>query len=203
MKQIKDVMNSSVEVVSPDETIINAAEKMKRHDIGFLPVCDGKKLRGTVTDRDLAIRVLANGKDPEETKIKDIMTKEVVYAYDDDDVEAASELMSKHQVRRLIVLDHNKDLCGLVSVGDIAGEAEEISGETLRNISSKTTARAFARKLRFNTSPRGVLVGIFTGALVVGSVYYLRGKGLFGKAVGIAKRWGPKVVEKAAEEASA
>jgi CBS domain-containing protein len=134
--QLKDVMTAQVEVIRPDAPIREAAQKMKNRDIGPLPVCDGERLVGMVTDRDIVVNAVAEGRDPETTKIADVMTPEVTYCFDDQDTEEAMRLMERHQIRRLPVLSREKRLVGIVSLGDLATKEDESrTGETLREVS--------------------------------------------------------------------
>src|SRR6187551_409916 len=102
--KIRDILTKNPEVIHPDATICEAARKMKHHDIGMLPVCDGDRLVGSVTDRDLTIRAIAAGCDPFKTKVREVMTGRVRYCYDDSDLEEAARIMEGEQVRRLPVL---------------------------------------------------------------------------------------------------
>lgn len=134
--QIKDVMTRDVEVIAPEATVKEAASIMAQHDVGSLPVCDGRKLLGHVTDRDITIKVTAEGVNPEEVMVADIMTSPVIWAYEDVGVEEAARIMQEHQIRRLVVVDRNKKLAGIVSLGDLALKTEEeMVGETLEEIS--------------------------------------------------------------------
>lgn len=135
--QIKEVMTTGVEVVRPDDTLQEAARRMKSIDVGPLPVCDGDRLLGMITDRDIIIRATAEGRDPKVTRVKDAMTPGVVYVFEDQDVEEAASLMKERQIRRLVVLDRNKRLVGILSLGDIAADIqdEELSGEVLERVS--------------------------------------------------------------------
>src|SRR5688572_5432715 len=112
---------------------------MKSMDVGSLPVCDGRRLLGMVTDRDLASRVLAEGRDPNATPVKDAMTPDVCFAFEDDDVQRAAEIMKERQIRRLPVLDREKHLVGIVALGDIATTGKDrLSGDALEQISQPT-----------------------------------------------------------------
>jgi CBS domain-containing protein len=134
--QIKQVMTTGVEVIRPDDTLQDAARKMKTIDVGPLPVCDGDRLLGMITDRDIIVRATAEGRDPKTTSVKEAMTPDVVYCYDDQDIEEAASLMKERQLRRLVVLDRNKKLVGILSLGDIACESDEdLSGEVLERVS--------------------------------------------------------------------
>lgn len=134
---VKDIMTRDVEVVHPDDAIKEAARKMRDRDIGFLPVCDGDRLVGVVTDRDLILRGLAEGTDPGTNIGRDLMTSPVVYCFDDQDVKEATRLMEDHQIRRVAVLRReNKRLVGVLSLGDIArSSTRKVSGEVLESVS--------------------------------------------------------------------
>jgi len=135
--QIKEVMTTGVEVVRPDETLQEAARKMKSIDVGPLPVCDGDRLVGMITDRDIIVRATADGRDPKTTPVKEAMTPGIVYVYEDQDIEEAAQLMKERQIRRLVVLDRNKRLVGILSLGDLAEDTrdEQLSGEVLERVS--------------------------------------------------------------------
>jgi CBS domain-containing protein len=135
--QIKEIMTTGVEVVRPDETLQEAARKMKSVDVGPLPVCDGERLVGMITDRDIIVRATAEGRDPKTTPVKDAMTPGVVYVYEDQDIEEAASLMKERQIRRLVVLDRNKRLVGILSLGDIAEDVDDdlLSGDVLEGVS--------------------------------------------------------------------
>jgi len=134
---VKDIMTRDVEVVHPDDAIKEAARKMRDRDIGFLPVCDGDRLVGVVTDRDLILRGLAEGTDPGTNIGRDLMTSPVVYCFDDQDVKEATRLMEDHQIRRVAVLRReDKRLVGVLSLGDIArSSTRKVSGEVLESVS--------------------------------------------------------------------
>jgi CBS domain-containing protein len=135
--QIKQAMTRGVEVVRPGDTLQQAARKMKSLDVGALPVCDGDRLVGMITDRDIIVRATAEGRDPRTTPAKEAMTPEVVYVFEDQDIEQAASVMKERQLRRLAVLDRNKRLVGILSLGDVAEETddEELSGEVLERVS--------------------------------------------------------------------
>jgi CBS domain-containing protein len=136
-------MTPGVEVIHPDSTLQKAAAKMKARDIGPLPVGENGRLVGILTDRDITVRATAKGKSPMASRVRDIMTREVVYCFDDQLVGEAARLMQENQVRRLLVLDHDKRLVGIVSLGDLAIEAgdEELAGHTLEQVSEPALAR--------------------------------------------------------------
>jgi CBS domain-containing protein len=141
--RIGEVMTRSVEVIGPDARLREAAGKMKTLDVGLIPVCDGDKLRGTLTDRDITVRGVAEGYDPAETKVADIMSTDLAYCFEDDEIEAALNLMEKRQIRRLPILSREKRLVGIVSLGDLAvhtGQKARL-GETLEEVSQPTTPK--------------------------------------------------------------
>jgi CBS domain-containing protein len=117
--RVNEAMTRDVRIVRPDQSIRDAAEAMRETDIGSLPVRDGDRLIGVITDRDIAIRAVAEGLAPD-TPIREVMTEEVCYCFDDQDVAEIAENMAEIQVRRLPVVDRNKRLVGIVSVADIA-----------------------------------------------------------------------------------
>lgn len=134
--KLKDIMTTDVLFVASDTPIKDAARKMEQHDIGAIPVCDGQKVLGMVTDRDIAIKVVGRGISPEECTVADVMTSPIVWCYEDLDVEEAARLMETRQIRRIIVVDRNKRLAGVVALGDVATRAnEQIAGEALEKIS--------------------------------------------------------------------
>lgn len=136
--QVHEIMTPYVEVIHPDATVKEAAEKMSRLEIGPLPVCDGERLVGMLTDRDLTIRTTARGCDPNTTKVRDAMTSEVVYCFADHDVQIAAQMMEMRQIRRIPVLDRDKRLVGIVSLGDLAVETQEqeLAAKTLEGVSA-------------------------------------------------------------------
>ena len=134
--QLSQILTRDVETIRPDTSAREAAQRMRSMDVGSLPVCDGRTLLGMVTDRDLAIRVLAEGRDPNATPVQDAMTPDVAYAFEDDDVQRAAQIMKERQIRRLPVLDRDKHLVGIVALGDIAtAGSDQLSGDTLEQIS--------------------------------------------------------------------
>ena len=135
--QIREIMTRDVEVVSADAAVSEAAAKMKQLDVGVIPVCDGEKLTGVLTDRDIAIRLAAEGRSPSETRVSQIMTKDLYYCFEDQDVEEAATVMEAGQIRRLPILDHERQLVGIVSLGDISVRSDDkhAAAEALEGIS--------------------------------------------------------------------
>jgi CBS domain-containing protein len=140
--QLREVMTAHVEVIHPDATLREAAQKMKNLDVGPIPVCDGDRIQGMLTDRDITIRATAEGRDPNNTRVREVMTPDVVYCFEDQDVQEAADMMEERQIRRLIVLNREKRLVGIVSLGDLAtqtGDAELDSEELTETLSSVST----------------------------------------------------------------
>lgn len=136
--QIRDLMTRDVRIESPDDTIQHAAARMAELDTGILPVAEDEKLIGMITDRDIACRAVANGFDPRSTKVREVMTSDVKYCFDDEDVTHIATNMAELQVRRLPVVNREKRLVGIISLGDIATHAKspKLSGDALRRIST-------------------------------------------------------------------
>ena len=122
---LRDVMTTGVETVAPGDTIRYAAEKMAALDVGSLPVCDGERLVGVLTDRDIAIRAVASGRDPNRTAVIETMTPQLVFAYEEQPLADAVDLMREHEVRRLPVVDHGRRLVGIVALADLATRGAE------------------------------------------------------------------------------
>ena len=136
--QLRDVMTREVEVIRPEAPIREAARKMREIDVGPMPVCDGEHLVGMLTDRDITVRAVAEGCDPNTTPVRDVMSSDIAYCFEDESLDHAAALMSERQVRRLPVLDNSKRLVGIVSLGDLAvdGRNESRAGRTLEEVSS-------------------------------------------------------------------
>jgi CBS domain-containing protein len=130
-------MTGAIRTVAPGASLAEAAKKMASQDIGSLPVCsDTRKLVGIITDRDIAVRALARGLDPNQTKVQDVMTKDVLSCRADSEIEEACELMERRQVRRVVVTDGEDAPIGILSLGDIAlSLRENEAGEVLRRVS--------------------------------------------------------------------
>lgn len=128
---IERVMTRDVEVVPPEATLREAAMKMRDINVGSLPVCNGRRLLGMITDRDITVRAVAAGRDPNQTPVSEAMSPEVVYAYEDQDVRKVAELMSEHQIRRLPILNRNNELSGIVALGDLAVDANAAAAEQI------------------------------------------------------------------------
>jgi CBS domain-containing protein len=133
--KIGELMTRQVEIANPDQTIEHAAKIMASIDAGIVPVAENDKLVGMITDRDIAVRAVAKGKGPS-AKIRDVMTKDVKYCFEDEDIAHVTKNMGDIQVRRLPVMNRQKKLVGIVSLGDIAYEAKpDGTGRALGQIS--------------------------------------------------------------------
>lgn len=135
--QLKELMSRDVKVISPDMTLKEAAQTMLEGDFGMLPVAERDRMIGAISDRDIAVRAVAQGMGPD-TPVRDVMSQGIFWAYDDDTVDHAAELMSTHQIRRLPVVDHDKRLVGIVALGDLAMDGSEMqsTAEALASISA-------------------------------------------------------------------
>jgi len=136
--QVNEAMSSDVKIASPNQSIRDAAKMMAELDAGVLPVGENDKLVGMITDRDIAVRAVAAGKPPT-TKVREVMSSEVKYCFEDDDLDDVAENMADIKVRRLPVLNREKRLVGIVSLGDIATEPRAANlrevGEAIAEIS--------------------------------------------------------------------
>ena len=135
--QLKDIMTRDVEVIHPDATLTEAAMKMDSLNVGALPVCDGDKVLGVITDRDITVRATAVGSNPQTARVRDAMTTGAIYGFEDQNITEAAKLMDEKQIRRLIVLNRAKQLVGIVSLGDLAADSgdERLAGDTLKQVS--------------------------------------------------------------------
>jgi len=136
MHKLKDLMSRDVKVIDPDMTIREAAVMMRDEGFGMMPVGENDRMIGAISDRDIAIRAVAEGKDTG-TKVRDVMSEGVAWAFEDDSVEQAVKIMGERQVRRLPIVDREKRLVGIVSLGDFAIQPSEIqpAAEALAEIS--------------------------------------------------------------------
>lgn len=130
---VRDAMTRDVQTVTPETTIQEAARLLAEADVGALPVAAGDRLAGIITDRDIAVRAVAIGKGPEST-VAEVMTAEVLYCHEDEDLGHVSRNLGDKQIRRLPVVDVEKRLVGIVSLADIAGLSENHAGEALQRI---------------------------------------------------------------------
>lgn len=133
--QVSECMTQDVKVASPSETLQQAARAMAEADTGFLPVGDNDRLVGIITDRDIAIRAVGCGCAPD-TRVRDVMSEEVRYCFEDDDVDDVLDNMAEEQIRRLPVVNRDKRLVGVVSIGDLAASSQQAAhaGKALGDI---------------------------------------------------------------------
>jgi CBS domain-containing protein len=145
--KVGDVMSTQVRVIGPDDTVQHAARLMREQDIGALPVNEGDKLVGMVTDRDVALRLVAEGRDAGRTKVREVMTSGVRYVFDDEELSHAAENMAEQKVRRLPVVNRDKRLVGVLSLGDLAlnGNQRWLAGRALANTDDGETAERHAQ----------------------------------------------------------
>jgi CBS domain-containing protein len=134
--RVAEVMTGSVAVVRPKDSVRHAAQRMDELNIGSLPVCDGKRLVGVITDRDITVRVTAAGLDPEDIEVVNAMSQDVRWCWADDDVEEVSEMMGEAQIRRIPVINADKMLVGVVSLGDLSTKHAPGAAETLEEVST-------------------------------------------------------------------
>src|SRR5262245_31924973 len=132
--KIREIMTTNVECVAPETGVRELAQKMKTLDVGFLAVCDSDRLVGTVTDRDIVIRGIAGSRDIATCTARDIMTHDVFWCFENDTVTDIAQKMREKDVRRMLILNEEKRLTGVVSLGDLSKVEERESGKTLKDI---------------------------------------------------------------------
>lgn len=135
-----EIMTRNPECCLPSDPVVKAARLMRSEDVGPIPIVtdkDSKKLTGIVTDRDLAVKVVAEGRDPNATPIEEVMTQQVITCNEDDDVKQVLNLMQKHQVRRIPVVDRNLQLLGIIAQADVATRLakDKVTGQMVEEIS--------------------------------------------------------------------
>lgn len=135
MSKVSEIMTRDVQVVEPQQSLQSAAQCMRDHDLGALPVCDGERLLGMLTDRDITVRAVADGFAPADCCVSDVMSPEIEYCTVDQDAQEVMDMMGAKQLRRLPVLDGEKRLVGIVSLGDVAVRQPAHTDEALREIS--------------------------------------------------------------------
>ncbi|MBY0500509.1 MAG: CBS domain-containing protein [Alphaproteobacteria bacterium] len=134
MSKAKDIMRHQTFTLSPEDTVFQAAEKMKDKDVGIIVVGKEHEVMGILTDRDIVVRCVAKGKDPHETKVVDIMSSAVVHCMEDDSMENIAKKMIDEHIHRLPVLDQHMKLCGLVSVRNLCAKNHEKGGDVVSKI---------------------------------------------------------------------
>ncbi len=145
--KVKEIITTNPQCISPSASLTEAAQKMRALDVGILPVCEHDRLIGTMTDRDIAVRAVAEGLDPKTVNVRQMMTPGVIYCYEDGTVEEAAQLMEEKQIRRLPVLDADDHLVGIFSLGDLAVRAHQrrLAGQVLERVSEPVKPLAEAR----------------------------------------------------------
>lgn len=136
--RVADAMTRDVQIIKPDQSIVEAAKMMAECDVGSLPVADNDKLVGMITDRDIVVRGLAQGK-TQDCRVQDVMSADIKYCFDDEDLDDVAQNMGDLQIRRLPVVSRDKRLVGIVSLGDIATSEEAPAGQALSHISESST----------------------------------------------------------------
>jgi CBS domain-containing protein len=135
-QSIKDIMTANPRTIDAEKSVAYAAKMMRDEDVGLAPIVEGDKLIGMLTDRDIAVRVVAEGKDPEQVKVRDVASKQVVTIDPQQDLDEALRIMAQHQVRRLPVVEEDGKLVGVIAQADIAREGDDTkTGELVEEIS--------------------------------------------------------------------
>lgn len=136
--QVQEIMHPDVQIAHPNMTIGDAARRMRVDNIGALPVGENDRLTGMVTDRDIVVRAIAEDRSPANTTVRDVMSKGLCYCFADDDVGQAAQVMAQHQVRRLLVVDRDKRLVGVVALADLSRFEDTGAGGALKGICEPT-----------------------------------------------------------------
>src|SRR5881409_840784 len=133
--RVRDIMSTDVKCLTPETGMKEVAIHMKTLDVGFIPICENDRLVGAITDRDIVLRAIAEGREISTCTARDVMTKDVFWCYEDDSVKDVAKKMREKDVRRMLILNHDKKLVGVVSLGDLSKVEEKVSAQTLRDIS--------------------------------------------------------------------
>jgi CBS domain-containing protein len=136
--KISDVMTREVATIPPDASLVEAGRVMRAQNIGFLPVVRRKQILGVLTDRDIVIRSICEGRDPRSTRVRDVMTHVWIWCYEDEVLTEAARILAENHIRRLLVLGHNKTLVGLLSLDDLAAKmsSDRLLGTVLRQVTA-------------------------------------------------------------------
>ncbi len=152
--KVHEIMTAHARCVGPDNTLVEAAGLMRELDVGALPVCEDDRVTGLVTDRDLVLRGTADGRDPNTTQVREVMSPGVIHVQADQDVEEAARIMEDKQIQRLPVLNREQRLVGMLSLGDIATSSNPVfSGMALRDVSQPSNPSARQRRLTQQSQP--------------------------------------------------
>lgn len=133
---VHEIMTRKVELVNPNISLKEAAEKMRRSNVGILPVGEDDQLVGMLTDRDITVRATAEGRDPRKTTVRETMSERVYYCFEDQDIADAAAIMMDRKIHRLVVLNHKKKLVGICSLGDLLADDKKVSHDHHRNTSN-------------------------------------------------------------------
>lgn len=134
-RKVRDLMTTDVESLEPSDSVEEAARKMRLFDVGLFPVCEADRVVGVLTDRDITVRVIAEGRDPSTTRVSDVMSREVASVSEDAELGEAVHILAKHRVRRLPVLDRRGRLVGLISIGRLAKvKQEKLAGQVFKAV---------------------------------------------------------------------
>lgn len=140
--KISEILTPNPQCVIPETTLTHAADKMRTLNVGMLPICDNDRLIGSVTDRDITVRGVAAGLDPNLATVREVMTPDIVYCFEDESIQDAAAVMEQRQIRRLPVLSRSKRLVGILSLGDLAvrTQRDKLAGEVLERVSEPLAA---------------------------------------------------------------
>lgn len=145
--KVRDIMTKSVAYVNPNSTVIEAAQLMQKHNVGSIPVCDNNGVIGIVTDRDIVVRNIAQGTNPQSTSVKDVMTAQIKTASPDMEMDAVTQMMADQKIRRVPVVENNK-LVGILALGDMATDQrfDTEASEALTEISRPAKPESMPKK---------------------------------------------------------
>ena len=129
--KVQEIMSKKVETIKPSSSLRAAARSLSNLNVGALPVVDDGKLVGIITDRDVSVYAIAIGRDPQNTDVQKVMTKDVFTCYEDQKLSEAAEIMEQHNIRRLAVMNRNDEIAGFLSVDDLAQVSHELAGGVL------------------------------------------------------------------------
>lgn len=135
--RVEEIMHREVRRTDPDMSLADTARKMRDLDVGCLPVCENDELIGIITDRDVTCRAIAEARDPATTMVRDVMSQDVAFCFDDQRASDAARIMRERKVRRLPVLDRDKHMVGILTLSDLAIHTPEVTGEVVRSVSTR------------------------------------------------------------------
>ncbi len=135
--RVEEIMHREVRQTNPDISLADAAKKMRDLDVGCLPVWENDELIGIITDRDVTCRAIAEARDPATTTVRDVMSQDVAFCFDDQRASEAARIMREKKVRRLPVFDHDKHMVGILTLSDLAIHTPQVTGEVVRSVSTR------------------------------------------------------------------